>query len=74
MEKLRKTLVAWNIAPLAVVVFLCVGTWRLIDFIIESGNTLDPIFAAGVLGLIGSITVLLKECFTIMKKCNSNNE
>lgn len=68
MEKLRQALVAWNVAPLLVVGFLCACTWKLVDFVIVQGDSIDPIMMTGVLGLIGSTTVLLKDCFNTMKK------
>ena len=68
LEKVRKILVNWNVAPLLVVGFLCYCVQILINYILVNGSDLDPIFSSAVLGLIGTIALLLKECFSIMRK------
>ena len=68
MEKLRLSLIRWNVAPLAVVVFMMLIMGALTRFILNQPcGSLDPVYASGLFGLIGGIGLILQKMYASMQ-------
>lgn len=74
LEQLRLTLLAWNIAPLSVVGFLCWCVWTLIEYFKAVTCTVDPVVAGGIFTLIGGICGLLYKAYDSMQKNNKQDK
>lgn len=68
LEQLRKGLIKWNVAPLAIVAFLMFIMWRLTEYVLNQACDLDPLYASGLFGLIGGIGLYLQKIYGSMQK------
>lgn len=68
LEKLRLTLLKWNVAPLSVVVFLCWCVYTLIDFYKTVACTIDPAGVGALFAFIGGAVGLLYKMYENMQR------
>lgn len=68
LEKLRKILISWNVAPLLVVAFLCYLEWLLVNNLITTSCEVDPLNYGALTVLIATIGGLLYKAYDRMQK------
>jgi hypothetical protein len=73
LEKLRKTLILWNVAPLTVVAILCGLTIWMVDSLLSMESCSDGLDAKYV-ALSGLITVMSGLLFKMYDKMQKDNK
>lgn len=75
LEKLRMTLLNWNVAPLSFMGFLCYVIWTLVEYFKVVACTIDPVVAGIVFTFLGGIcTPLLNKMYNLIQKNNKQGE
>lgn len=74
IEKIRQTLISWNVAPLAVVVFLCWLTSRLVDALLGMKCETDAAVYIALSGLVATMGGLIYKLYDSMQNDRKKND
>lgn len=74
VEKIRQTLISWNVAPLSVVVFLCWLTSRLVDTLLLMSCDTDAAVYIALSGLIATMGGLIYKLYDSMQNDRKKND